>query len=141
MTASTLNQAHDFFTTHSEWAIYCVKNPDWSGWKFCNSYREAVEFFTWNTQVVEVKDTTEWVPTELTFWQEAVWFTFNPSWDPKVTQAKKLIADAIDLLEQVHQEYCSNQSPSWLRNVLRTNAFTSLVNAKMALVKYLTWKK
>ena len=78
----------------------------------------------------------------LTFGQKAVGLTFNPSGDPRVVKAKQLIADAIDLLEEVHQEKTDNgaASSTWYRNVFRTEAFNQLVNASSSLVKYLTWQ-
>ncbi len=62
---------------------------------------------------------------ELTFGQKAVKATFDPSGDPRVVKAKQLIADAIDLLEEVHQEKTDNgaASSTWFRNVFRTEAF------------------
>ena len=79
---------------------------------------------------------------ELTFGQKAVKATFDPSGDPRVIKAKQLIADAIDLLEEVHQEKTNNgaASSTWFRNVFRTEAFNQLVNASSSLVKYLTWQ-
>ena len=79
---------------------------------------------------------------ELTFGQKAVKATFDPSGDPRVVKAKQLIADAIDLLEEVHQEKTANgaASSTWFRNVFRTEAFNQLVNASSSLVKYLTWQ-
>ena len=79
---------------------------------------------------------------ELTFGQKAVKATFDPSGDPRVVKAKQLIADAIDLLEEVHQEKTDNgaASSTWFRNVFRTEAFNQLVNASSSLVKYLTWQ-
>lgn len=51
------------------------------------------------------------------------------------------MAEAIDLLEQHHQEKTDNGKTmaSWHRNVFRTQAFNSIISAQMALVKYLTW--
>ena len=79
---------------------------------------------------------------ELTFGQKAVGLSFNPSGDPRVVKAKQLIADAIDLLEEVHQEKTNNgaASSTWFRNVFRTEAFNQLVNVSSSLVKYLTWQ-
>lgn len=79
---------------------------------------------------------------DLTFGQKAVKATFDPSGDPRVVKAKQLIADAIDLLEEVHQEKTDNgaASSTWFRNVFRTEAFNQLVNASSSLVKYLTWQ-
>lgn len=77
----------------------------------------------------------------LTFGQKAVGLTFNPSGDPKVIKAQQLLAEAIDLLEEVHQEKTNNgEATSWYRNVFRTEAFNQLVNASSSLVKYLTWR-
>lgn len=76
-----------------------------------------------------------------TIGEKSVGLSFNPSGDDKVTRAKKLMAEAIDLLEQDHQEKTDNGKAmaSWHRNVFRTQAFNSIVSAQMALVKYLTW--
>lgn len=78
----------------------------------------------------------------LTFGQKAVGLTFNPSGDLRVVKAKQLIAEAIDLLEEAHQEKTDNgaASSTWYRNVFRTEAFNQLVNASSSLVKYLTWQ-
>ena len=78
----------------------------------------------------------------LTFGQKAVGLTFNPSGDPRVVRAKQLIADAIDLLEEVHKEKTDDgaASSTWFRNVFRTESFNQLVNASSSLVKYLTWQ-
>ena len=52
-----------------------------------------------------------------------------------------LAAKQIDLLEKVHIKLTNDSAnTSWVRNVLRTQAFNLLVSAQMALVKYLTWK-
>lgn len=79
----------------------------------------------------------------LTFGEKAVGLTFNPSGDEKVNKAKRLMADAIDLLKDVEIEKTKNgnQMTSWESNVFRTNAFNKIVDAQMALVKYITWNK
>lgn len=78
---------------------------------------------------------------ELTFGEKAVGLTFNPSGDERVNRAKQLMADAIDLLKDVELEktYNGNKMISWETNVFRTNAFNKIVEAKMALVQYITW--
>lgn len=79
----------------------------------------------------------------LTFGEEAVGLSFNPSNLPRVDEAKKLMARAIDLLEEEHSEK-TDKGPamsSWTRNVLRTAAFNAIIAGQMALVKYLTWSK
>ena len=77
----------------------------------------------------------------LTFGEKAVGLTFNPSGDEKVNRAKQLMADAIDLLKDVELEKTDNgnKMSSWEANVFRTNAFNKIVDAKMALVQYITW--
>lgn len=96
--------------------------------------------------IVEAYKQALFVKEGLTFGEKAVGLNFNPSGDDKVGQAKKLMANAIDLLEQDHAEKVTNNtgggvpSGTWTRNVLRTAAFNALIAAQMALVKYLTWK-
>ena len=81
---------------------------------------------------------------ELTFGEKAVGLTFNPSGDEKVNKAKQLMADALDLLKEAEAEKAKsstgNKIASWEANVFRTNAFNKIVDAQMALVKYITWK-
>jgi hypothetical protein len=79
---------------------------------------------------------------ELTFGEKAVGLTFNPSGDEKVNEAKRLMADALDLLQQVELEKIDygKVMQSWEGNVFRTNAFNKIVDAQMALVKYITWR-
>lgn len=77
-----------------------------------------------------------------TIGEKVVGYNFNPSGLSKVDKAKKLLAEAIDLLVDHHNEVTANDKTmsSWIRNVLRTAAFNALVTAQMALVKYITWK-
>lgn len=79
---------------------------------------------------------------ELTFGEKAVGLTFNPSGDEKVNKAKRLMADALDLLKDAELEKTEygNEMISWEANVFRTNAFNKIVDAQMSLVKYITWK-
>ena len=90
--------------------------------------------------LVTEKSTVE--KNELTFGEKAVGLPFNPSNDDKVSLAKQLIADTIDLLEEDHKEKTFNGQAmsSWTRNVFITAAFNALIAAQMAVVKYLTWK-
>lgn len=84
----------------------------------------------------------EYTQKVLTFGEQAVGLTFNPSGDDKVGQAKQLMAESIDLLEQAHNEATDNgnKMASWVRNVFRTAAFNAIIAAKMALVNYITWR-
>ena len=77
-----------------------------------------------------------------TFGEKAVGITFNPSGSDEVYEAKMLAAKQIDLLEKIHNKVTDDGKAmsSWVRNVLRTQAFNLLVSAQMALVKYITWK-
>ena len=79
---------------------------------------------------------------ELSFGEKAVGLTFNPSGDEKVNKAKRLMADALDLLKEVENEKTvnGNVTPTWNSNVFKTNAFNKIVDAQIALVKYITWK-
>jgi hypothetical protein len=81
---------------------------------------------------------------ELSFGEKAVGLTFNPSGDEKVNKAKRLMADALDLLKEAESEKAKlsegNAIESWESNVLKTEAFNSIVRAQMSLVKYITWK-
>ena len=76
-----------------------------------------------------------------TFGEKAVGITFNPSGSDEVYEAKMLAAKQIDLLEKVHIKLTNDSAnTTWVRNVLRTQAFNALISAQMAVVKYLTWK-
>lgn len=78
---------------------------------------------------------------EPTMGQIAVGYKFNPSGLGNVDKAKKLMADAIDLLEEEHKKETDKNFPAkWSRNVFRTAAFNAIIAAQMALVKYITWK-
>jgi hypothetical protein len=52
------------------------------------------------------------------------------------------MADALDLLQQAELEKSDygKVTQSWEANVFRTNAFNKIVDAQMALVKYITWR-
>jgi hypothetical protein len=78
---------------------------------------------------------------ELSFGEKAVGLTFNPSGDGKVNEAKQLMAEALDLLKEAEEEKTEfgTKTQSWEANVFRTNAFNKIVDAQMALVKYITW--
>ena len=82
------------------------------------------------------------VQREMTFGEKAVGLTLNPSGDDKVNKAKQLMADALDLLQQAELEKSDygKVTQSWEANVFRTNAFNKIVDAQMALVKYITWR-
>lgn len=78
---------------------------------------------------------------QLTFGEQAVGLSFNTSGDEKVNKAKMLMAEAIDLLTEAELEKTKGGQAvaSWTSNVLKTQAFNTIVTAQMALVKYITW--
>jgi hypothetical protein len=79
---------------------------------------------------------------ELTFGERAVGLKFNPSCDDNVNKAKKIMAEALDLLKEVEIEKnmsYENGIVSWETNVFRTQAFNKIIDAQMSLVKYITW--
>lgn len=82
-------------------------------------------------------------PAELTFGQKAVELTFNPSGDLRVTRAKQLSADLIDLVEEHLKDKYTNihgvSTATWTVSVFRTAAFNAIIAAQMAVVKFLTW--
>ena len=101
------------------------------------------EFYPCKPDVFEkTYDVVENAERPQTFGEKAVGITFNPSGSDEVYEAKILAAKQIDLLEKVHNKATDNGKAmsSWVRNVLRTQAFNLLVSAQMALVKYITWK-
>jgi hypothetical protein len=72
--------------------------------------------------------------------QKAAGVTFNPSNLPNIDKINQFIADIIDI---IHIEYNNREissKPSWNTNVFRTQAFTSLIVAQMAAVKFITYK-
>jgi hypothetical protein len=79
---------------------------------------------------------------KLSFGEQAVGKTFNPSGDENVNLAKDTMAVALDLLKAVEDKKTEfgTKTQTWESNVFRTNAFNKIVDAQMALVKYITWK-
>ena len=100
------------------------------------------EFYPCKPDIFEkTYDVVEIVERPQTFGEKAVGITFNPSGADEVYEAKLLAAKQIDLLEKAHIKLTNDSAnTSWVRNVLRTQAFNLLVSAQMALVKYITWK-
>ena len=75
---------------------------------------------------------------ELSFWEKAVWLTFN-HWEGEIWEAihkaKTLFANLIDMVN-------ITQAPndSYMKNTLRWMAIRSCMMAQMAVVKFITWK-
>lgn len=74
---------------------------------------------------------------ELTFGQQLVGLTFNPSGDPKVQRAKELCAELADLLNEHYNE--GRRSSSYLRIKLFEHTIGEVLNAQMNAVKMLTF--
>ena len=92
------------------------------------------EFYPCKPDIFEkTYDVVENVERPQTFGEKAVGITFNPSGSDEVYEAKMLAAKQIDLLEKVHIKLTNDSAnTSWVRNVLRTQAFNLLVSAQMA---------
>ncbi len=75
---------------------------------------------------------------QLTFGEKLVGLNFNPSADDKVAQAKKLFAQAADLLEE--ERRARNLGGSPLSHMLYNHAIGEVLNAQMNVVKVLTLK-
>lgn len=75
---------------------------------------------------------------ELTFGEKLVGLNFNPSADDKVAQAKRLFAQAADLLEEEYR--AKNLGGSPLSSKLYDHAIGEVLNAQMNVVKVLTLK-
>lgn len=72
----------------------------------------------------------------MTFGEQLVGLTFNPSGDDKVTKAKRLCAELADLLKD---EYNIRES-STLSAMLYQHTIGEILNAQMNVVKCLTLK-
>lgn len=74
---------------------------------------------------------------KMTFGEELVGLTFNPSDDDKVSKAKKLCADLVDLVQSCRNE---QREPTPLENQLYNHTIGEILNAQMNVVKLLTLK-
>ena len=73
---------------------------------------------------------------QLTFGEQLVGLSFNPSADDKVAKAKKLCAELADLL---YEDYVGQES-TILKDKLMDHAVGEILNAQMNVVKVLTLK-
>lgn len=69
-----------------------------------------------------------------TFWEKAVWLSFNPSQDPQVSQIKRFYADIIDNLNESRKIVWPGE-----KGRLLSVAITEAQTAKMWAVKAITW--
>jgi len=70
---------------------------------------------------------------ELTFWEKAVWLTFNPSNNIDVQEIKEMYAGIIDRLNKIRWEEKGEKSR------LLSIAITEVQTAQMRAVKWITW--
>lgn len=75
----------------------------------------------------------EYTPT---FGEELVGYKFNPSGDDKVAKAKRLFADAADLMN----DHYLTQYENHLGQLLFSHTVGEILNAQMNVVKILTLK-
>lgn len=75
---------------------------------------------------------------ELTFGEQLVGLTFNPSGDPEVQRAKELCAELADIVDSVARRNNLRAFP--LTNVLYSNTIGEILNAQMNVVKLITIK-
>jgi hypothetical protein len=75
----------------------------------------------------------------LTFGEKLVGLTFNPSENEKVDKAKKLFADAADLLKEHLIEVREKEGLTTMGADLFSHAIGEILNAQMCTVKVLTF--
>lgn len=79
--------------------------------------------------------------SDLSFGQQLVGLTFNPSGDPKVQRAKELCAELADLIQSdLLDKIYSENPPNDLYKTLHARAVGEILNAQMNVVKVLTLK-
>lgn len=77
----------------------------------------------------------------MSFGEQLVGLTFNPSGDPKVNRAKELCAELADLIQADNLDRRFSDKPgSELYQQLLTHAVGEILNAQMNVVKILTFK-
>lgn len=81
-------------------------------------------------------DTTPSAEMQLTFGEKLVGLTFNPSNDDKVSRAKKLCAELMDLVNEGR----GNREATQLESYLYPHTIGEILNAQMNVVKLLTLK-
>lgn len=74
---------------------------------------------------------------ELTFWEQAVWITFNPSWNKNVDKTKKMFAEIIDMINNTNDSVWKG----YLWHTCRWMAIRACIEAQMAVVKFITFKE
>jgi hypothetical protein len=83
----------------------------------------------------------ETVEAPMSFGEQLVGLTFNPSGDPKVQKAKELCAQLADLIQSdLLDKRFSDTPPSDLYKQLHQHTVGEILNAQMNVVKILTFK-
>jgi hypothetical protein len=77
--------------------------------------------------------------TRLTFGEKLVGLNFNPSGNEKVDKAKKLFAEAADLLKSHILEKREKEGVGVMSADLFSHAIGEILNAQMCTVKVLTF--
>jgi hypothetical protein len=78
---------------------------------------------------------------QLSFGEQLVGLTFNPSGDAKVQRAKELCAQLADLIQSDHLDrHFSGKPITDLYTTLHQHAIGEILNAQMNVVKILTFK-
>lgn len=72
---------------------------------------------------------------QLTFGEDLVGLTFNPSGMTEVDKVKKIFAEMADMVES-----SKHGDPTYTFNLLRGDAIREILHAQMAVVKFLTYK-
>jgi hypothetical protein len=81
------------------------------------------------------------VEAPMSFGEQLVGLTFNPSGDPKVQKAKELCAQLADLIQSDYLDRrFSDNPPSDLYRQIHEHAVGEILNAQMNVVKVLTLK-
>lgn len=75
---------------------------------------------------------------ELTFGEQLVGLTFNPSGDPEVQRAKELCAELADIVDRVARR--NNLKAFPLTDALYSHTIGEILNAQMNVVKLITIK-
>jgi len=75
----------------------------------------------------------------LTFGEKLVGIKFNPSEDNKVDRAKKLFAEAANLIEEEYR--AKNMGGSPITEILYNHTIGEILNAQMNVVKLITFNK
>ena len=76
---------------------------------------------------------------KLTFGEKLVGLSFNPSGNEKVDKAKKLFAEAADLLKEHIVEVREKKGLSLMGADIFSHAIGEILNAQMCTVKVLTF--